>query len=121
MPYPFPDIRAHCSVCGESGCAVYRGYYQRIMFCPEMEFLGKVVVRTGFCRRQKQRFALLPDFVIRRRRISRLGQFRLAENARIHGRVQLAVDELMDGLPDEYWLPISTAHSYLKLQTAVPP
>jgi hypothetical protein len=122
MQYPFPDLRACCLVCGASGCAVYRGYYTRLLFCPEMEFIGRIAIRTGYCKRTDSRFALLPDFLIYRRRISRISYLRLWEDSRsVSARLRDVIDELITGLPDEYWLPISTAYSYLKLHTLMPP
>ncbi|NJL26306.1 MAG: hypothetical protein HC902_14935 [Calothrix sp. SM1_5_4] len=33
----WPDVRGGCPVCKAAGCATYRGYYVRLMFCPELE------------------------------------------------------------------------------------
>lgn len=88
-----------------------------------MEFQGWLVIRTGFCRREGRRFALLPDFVLPRRRISRMGAARLLECHRsTQGRLQAAIDEWKDGLnEEEYYFPRSTAWSYLKLASIQPP
>lgn len=88
-----------------------------------MEFHGWLVIRTGLCRKGNRRFALLPDFVIPRRRISRLGVERLLECHRSRrGRLQDAIDEWKDGLnEEECYLPRSTAWSYLKLACIQPP
>ena len=118
----WPDLERECLLCGEGKCAVYRGYYTRFLFCPEMEFSGRVVIRMGYCRRRKGRFALLPDFVIRLRRVSRLSlaQFRDC-HARAGGKIQAAIDAWTEGLGEEFYVPLSTGYGYLSLQIPVPP
>ncbi len=117
----WPDLSAHCPCCGGKRCAVYRGYYVRYLFCPEMEFVGRLAVRTGFCSRRHRRFALLPDFLFHRRRISRLSRESLRDAFVRHAHLPRAIDELIAGLGDEFYLPRSTAHSYLHPSFAVPP
>lgn len=122
MIYPFPDLRARCLVCDRQSCAVYRGYYTRLLFCPELEVLGQIAIRTGYCKRRQIRFALLPDFLLPQKRISRFSLEVLEENFRSQrGQIRQAVDDLMAGLSDDFWLPISTAHSYLRLHAVMPP
>jgi hypothetical protein len=122
MKYPFPDIRADCPVCGKRQCATYRGYYLRQVFCPEMEFIGKVAIRTAFCRHRKTRFTLFPDFLIRNRRISRISLTELqSQFQRHHQNIQMAIDDWTEGLGEEFYLPLSTAHEWLSLKFAVPP
>lgn len=70
----WPNLSALCPCCGGVACAIYRGYYTRFLFCPEMEFVGRLVIRTGYCRKTGRRFALMPDFLFSRLRISRLSQ-----------------------------------------------
>ena len=90
--------------------------------CPEMEFLGQLVIRVGLCRKLNRRFALIPDFVIPRRRISRLGLARLNEHrGQRRGALIAAIDECMEGLGDEFYLPRSTAAGYLTLAVRAPP
>ena len=117
------NLSERCPCCGRTGCAIYRGYYKRKFVCPEMEFCGELVIRTGYCRHFGWRFALLPDFVIRRRRISKLGLERLLECHRESGgQWPQTIAEWTDGLNDEeYTVPRSTARGYLKLATRVPP
>jgi hypothetical protein len=87
-----------------------------------MEFIGSLVIRTGYCKRQKKRFALMPDFVIRHRRISRLSLDRFHECYRgAGGRILPAVDALTEGLGEEFYVPLSSAHAYVALKIAVPP
>lgn len=124
MDYPFPVLAECCPLCEGAGCAIYRGYYRRGMICPEMEFVGPVVIRTGYCKTQGTRFALIPDFLFPRRRISRLGVERLKEaygSTQTGRRLRAAIDEWMAGLGDEFYFPVSTAHSYLNPRTAPPP
>jgi hypothetical protein len=118
----WPNLAGLCPCCGGADCAIYRGYYTRFVFCPEMEFVGRLAIRTGFCRRLGRRFALLPDFLVPRRRISRLSHQALCEAALLHQeRLLLAIDELIAGLGDEFYLPRSTAHSYLNAKFVAPP
>ena len=118
----WPNLAISCPLCQRAGCAVFRGYYKRLLFCPEMEFLGKLAVRTGFCKSLSQRFALLPDFVIRFVRISLLSLRRFVECFRIAGgRIRAAIDHLTEGLGEEFYVPISTAWTYLKRAAFLPP
>lgn len=124
MRYPgWPHLILCCPRCGRGSCAIYRGYYTRLVFCPEMEFFGRLAIRTGYCKTEDERFALLPDFLIPRRRISRLSQEALTQAyLRFRSnRLTGAIDELVAGLGDEFYLPRSTAHSYLHPKFAVPP
>jgi hypothetical protein len=60
--------------------------------------------------------------MIRRRRLSRFSHSELGENfRRRQGRLQEAVDDLVAGLGEEFYLPLSTAYQYLQLKNAVPP
>lgn len=117
----WPDVRSSCPVCGRSGCATFRGYYSRFLFCTELEVFGRVVIRTGYCRSQKKRFSLLPDFMIKRRRISVFSLERLREAHREHRKVAAAIDEINGDLGEEFFVPISTAHAYLKFSHERPP
>jgi hypothetical protein len=121
----FPRIAASCPNCGAEGCAVYRGYYTRNFLCTEIGFYGPLVIRTGHCRRLRRRFALLPDFVIYRRRISRPATLRFLDCHRRAGgrrRLQSAIDEWIQAVgEEEYYVPRSTAWTYLKLAAILPP
>lgn len=119
----WPNIRLDCPICHQAGCAVYRGYYQRLMACPELEVPpSPVAIRTGFCRRRHVRFSLLPDFLLRYRRLSRFSIARLIEERRRQGaRIQDVIDALTADLGEEFYLPLSTAYAYLKLYLAQPP
>ena len=87
-----------------------------------MEYSGPLVIRTGYCRRHDRRFALLPDFVIYRRRISRLSLDRLLERRRRSpARLQAVIDDWTAGLHEEFYVPCSTAWTYLKLAAILPP
>jgi hypothetical protein len=75
----------------------------------------------GLCRTKKTYFALIPDFVLFRRKISKLGLTRLSDYYAIHRRLLAAIDDWMDGLNDDFYLPRSTAAHYLKLNIRAPP
>ena len=122
MPFEaWPDLRAVCPICGCTGCAIYRGYYSRFLFCTELEFTGRLVIRTGFCKTKNIRFSLIPDFILYRRRISRLTNDRLREARGARATLMAAVDDLIADLGEEFFLPLSTAHAYLRLGFAQPP
>jgi hypothetical protein len=122
MKYRFPDLRASCLVCGKPECAVYRGYYLRQVYCPEMEFMGKLAIRTAFCRTEGTRFTLFPDFLIRNRRISRISLTEFQSQYQRHKpNLQMTIDEWTEGLGEEFYLPLSTAQEWLSLQFAMPP
>lgn len=109
----WPKIHLKCPVCCRAGCAVYRGYYLRFLFCTELEFTGRITHRTGFCKSTKTRFSLIPDFVLPRRRISLFTHKRLHDAAARRLTIFAAIDELTSDLGEEFFLPISTAHFYL--------
>ncbi len=117
----WPDIRAVCPICSQTGCAVFRGYYSRFLFCSELEFVGRLAIRTGYCKCKKIRFSLCPDFIFPGRRISRFSLHRLREAKSKQTSLCSAIDDLISDLGEEFYLPISTAHSYLRLQFDHPP
>lgn len=117
----WPDIVSSCPVCNQKSCAIYRGYYSRFLFCTELEFFGLVVIRTGFCKCQKVRFHFLPDFIIRRRSLSVFTHQRLCEAYAIHKKISAAIDEINSDLEEEFFLPLSTAHNFIRLRFAKPP
>lgn len=118
----WPELRQKCLLCGRPGCAIYRGYYTRYLFCPEMEFLGLITIRTAYCKRLDERFTLLPDFVIRYRRISRLSLLRFHECYRDScWQIMSAIDAFTEGLGEEFCIALSSAYAYVALKIAVPP
>ena len=122
MPFEaWPDIHAACPVCGQAHCAIYRGYYTRFLFCTELEFTGRLVIRTGYCKTLNIRFSLIPDFVLYRRRLSRLTHDRLREARAARATLMATIDDLLADLGEEFFLPLSTAHAYLRIAFAQPP
>ena len=119
----WPDIHSRCPVCEATGCAIYRGYYERFMVCHELEVApGRVAIRTGYCKKTGRRFSLLPDFLIPYRRMSRFSFIALREaRARTGSSVLDAIDALTADLGEEFYLPLSTAYSCLKLHLPQPP
>ena len=118
----WPNLKNACMLCGAPECAIYRGYYSRFMFCAELEFVGKVVIRIAFCKTLQKKYVLFPDFLIPKRRISRLSLEALQALRLTHPyRLRDAIDELLHGLDDEFYLPLSTSYVYIKLSIAAPP
>lgn len=122
MLWQWPDLRERCLLCGEPGCAVYRGYYTRFVHCPETRFFGRLAIRTAECRRRRKRYSLFPDFLFRYLRISRLSQAALVRQWKARDKdLKAAIDDLVAEMPDEFYLPLSTSYAYLKLSTHAPP
>ena len=87
-----------------------------------MEFLGLITIRTAYCKRLDERFTLLPDFVIRYRRISRLSLLRFHECYRDScWQIMSAIDAFTEGLGEEFCIALSSAYAYVALKIAVPP
>lgn len=117
----WPEIRGHCPLCGKANCATFRGYYTRFLFCTELEFFGRVAIRTGYCKSQRRRFSFLPDFLFPYRRIS-LFSLRTFLDGRLRAsRLVDVIDDMTQDLGDEFYLPLSTAYSYLNLPLPQPP
>lgn len=117
----WPDLSPACPLCGSSDCAIYRGYYQRRLYCPELEYFGPVVIRTGYCKSKRVRFTLFPDFLMPHKRISFFSFRRLIECFKEQNhQLQQAIDQLLSDLGDEFYLPLSTAYSYLLIQSLPP-
>ena len=122
MDYPFPDLSKHCPVCERPKCAIYRGYFRRFLLCPEMEFVGWVIIRTGWCKSLNRRFALIPDFLMPRCKISRLGHLLLQElHLKSDRGLYAAIDDCLEGLGDEFYLPRSTVSACLRRCARAPP
>lgn len=115
MKYPFETISACCPLCSRSGCAIWKGYYSRFLFCPEMEFIGKVAIRRALCRYTKRKFAMFPSFIIPYHRISSLSLRRLCENYLDSKNTRQTIDDLIEGLPDQFYVSMATLYSYLHL------
>ncbi len=62
----FPDIYSSCPICKRSACAIWKGYYLRRFFDPELNFDGQVIIRKAICRTKKINLSYLPDFMIPR-------------------------------------------------------
>lgn len=117
----WPDISQICPICGHSNCAVYRGYYSRFLYCTELEFVGRIALRTGYCKFKKLRFTLLPDFMSHRRRMSLFTMSRLYEARGRHQTLSAAIDEINSDLGEEFYLPMSSASLALKFTHQKPP
>lgn len=117
----WPDVKSSCPICTNAGCAIYRGYYSRFLFCTELEFVGRLAIRTGYCKTKKVRFTLLPSFVSYRRRVSVLTSFRLREAYSKNRSLSAAIDEISSDLGEEFYLPISSASLILKIHHPQPP
>jgi hypothetical protein len=123
MSYCWPNLRDQCLLCGIAGCrANYRGYYRRILFCPEMEFLGSLVIRTAYCPSQRVRYSLSPDFTLLRVKVSRISLIQFLQIfARLLGNLSAAIDEWTQDLGEEFYVPLSTARFWISQKIPVPP
>lgn len=117
----WPRLSEGCPICSGVQCAIYKGYYIRLMYCPELEYVGPVVIRTGMCKSQRTCFSFLPDFLFRFKRISKFSFQSLHECYREQkGRLQSCIDILLEGLGEEFYLPLATAYVYLQYQFLPP-
>jgi hypothetical protein len=115
MDFPFPAIATACPVCGSACGAVYRGYYRRGAICPAALFVGFVAIRTGFCKANKRRFALFPEFLIPFRSFSRVAFLWLWKAWRESPReLGSAVDRWFDAFHREISIAVSTLDSQLR-------
>ena len=116
MEFPFPAIMKVCPICGRACGAIYRGYYQRWMICPLVLFVGRVAVRTAYCKHEKKRFALFPRFLIPFRSFSREGFLKLWTLWKEkQSSLENEVDSWFSSMEQEVCLSVSTIHSQLRL------
>lgn len=122
MKYHWPNLKLRCLLCGRPGCAIYKGYYTRLIFCPEMEFIGKIAIRTAYCKSRQERFSLCPDFIIPRLRITQvsLDRFRSIYSYN-NENLTKSIDSLTEGLGEEFYMARSTAMSWLNRSISKPP
>jgi len=115
MTYPFPCIAASCPICGGACGAIYRGYYRRWAVVPESNFIGRIAIRTGFCKARQRRFALFPSFMIPFRSFSRTAILWLWRAwIKAPGELVQAVDRWFEGIGREVYLSLSTLYSQLR-------
>ena len=79
-----------------------------------MEYIGRVVIHYGECRTQKKCFSMF-RFFIPYHRVTKLSLSELYENWSKSDSIEKAIDSLTGGLGDEFYLPNSTAYSYMSL------
>lgn len=117
----WPNIQDKCPVCGRANCASYRGYYERNFICTELEFVGKLVIRTGYCKNKHFRFSLILSFVTYQRILSIKTITNLTELFVKHKDVFTAVNLLTEDLDDEFYLSLSTAYKAIQWRLKQPP
>lgn len=121
MKYPWPDLKQKCLLCGGAKCAIYKGYYTRVLFCPEMEVFEKIVIRTAFCKKKGERFSLTPDFTLPRVKVSRLSLAHLQDLFSKSSDLSAVIDSWTEGLGEEFYVPKSTVRNWLSIRIVVPP
>lgn len=118
MDYPFPVITKVCPICGRACGAIYRGYYRRWVICPQIQFMGWMAIRTGYCKDRRRRFALFPDFLIPFRGFSRVALLWLFRAWRESAKdLTRAVDQWFSNQRREVYLSLSTLYSHLRFMT----
>lgn len=116
MEFPFPAIAGACPVCGTACGAAYRGYYRRWVICPHALFIGWVAIRTAYCKHERRRFALFPEFLIPFRKFSRKAFVMLWQDWRAKPSELIdSVDRWFHNLDQEIYLSVSTLYSQLRL------
>lgn len=117
----WPKLEIGCLHCGAPNCAIYKGYYIRYLVCPELEFIGWIVIRTWLCKTYGIRFSLIPSFIARYKKFSVYGILSLQESYRLNKHdLQKAIDATMDSLGEEFYLPQASALRYLSYQFLPP-
>ena len=101
----------YCLLCGIKNCAKRNGYYSRYVFCTEMEFFDKVVIPRFLCKTKNKKFYVIPSFLIPYRTISKLTHQRLFEEYQNKKNIKMAIDEICEGLNDQFYFPLSTAYN----------
>jgi hypothetical protein len=117
MEFPFPAIAIACPVCGKPCGAIYKGYYRRWVICPWALFIGFIAIRTAYCKHERRRFALFPNFLIPFRSFSREAFSRLWNIWREDQTARLidSVDEWFHDFEREVYFAASSIHSQLRL------
>ena len=116
MEFPFPMIVGACPVCGRACGAIYRGYYRRWVICPQAVFIGWVAIRTAWCKHERRRFALFPEFLIPFRSFSREALLRLWQAWREKpSELMNSVDRWFHDSDREIYLSMATLYSQLRL------
>lgn len=64
MAIKFPDIAEKCPLCTRKSCAIWKGYYFRMLECWILGFMGQVCIRKGLCKSTGRHFTMFPDFCI---------------------------------------------------------
>jgi hypothetical protein len=114
VAFEYPDIHQRCPVCQGPFCAQWKGYYTRLLNDIGSRFLGYIAIRYGRCRREREIFSYLPDFLLPYRRLSKMSLVALIEGWKKHGRMRAAIDEVCNGVPEQFDIALSTAYSYFE-------
>ena len=116
MDFAFPDIKASCPICGEKGCAIWKGYYPRRVLCVKYKINEKVAIHVGRCQNKKKDFSFFPKILIPYVRVTRPTLGRLFKAWLKLTNVAEASESVTQEFSDDEWiLPFSTAWSWLYL------
>ena len=114
MSFPFPNVSQRCLLCGEAGCARWKGYFVRQVLCGDVGYAGPVAIHVGHCRQSKRDFSYVPDFLIPGRRLSRLSLKRFTENFAQTLSLKSSIDDLVGRVPlEDFTVALSTAYEWI--------
>lgn len=114
MPFPFPDVGKECLLCGEPGCARWKGYFVRKLTCALLGRSGRIAVHVGQCRTKGRDFSYMPDFFVPGRRLSRPTLKLFAEKFAGTGDIKSGIDDLVESIEsDDFSVALSSAYEWL--------
>lgn len=114
MSYPFPNVRQCCPLCGNAGCARWKGYFVRSVICGDLEYAGPVAIHVGHCKELGTDFSYFPDFLIAGRKLSRRTFKRFAQDFVQAGSIRASIDGLIAKVPlDDFTVALSSAYEWL--------
>lgn len=114
MQYAFPNVQRKCLLCGEAGCARWKGYFVRRVLCGQSGYVGLVAIHVGHCRSLERDFSYFPDFLLPGRRVSRFTLARFAAQYKQNGNIKSCIDDVIDQLgAEDFTLALSSAYEWL--------
>lgn len=108
--FPFPEINKSCPVCRRAGCAKWHGYYYRNLMCVVLLYFDKVAIRRVYCSSTNKTSALIPDFIIPYRLISKISIIALLTNWFKSKSISNTVEKLFTEMDDHFQVGLSVIY-----------
>jgi len=87
----------------------------------ELEFFGKIVIRTFYCRHFKIRYSLIPSFITPHRIISPATADKLFATFKNHNSIFQTINHVIEDLDEHFYFPISTISKLIREHKARAP